>query len=166
MHSFQVIGLTRFSASTSALLSASSVRVAGSATSTGYPVELWPVALLRPSEAVDESAVQRLVLRIREQGVWTAPIPLDAASGWVMDGNHRLRAARALGLMRVPCVPFDHADPRVQVTDWKTGLPFEPQRLQALSASGALLPYKTTRHRFTPDLPVTAIALDVLQAGA
>src|SRR5580698_10193591 len=61
-------------------------------------VALWGVSSLVPSEMVLDAQVKELARRIAESGIWTHPIPVCAKSGLVMDGNHRLKAAKSLGL--------------------------------------------------------------------
>ena len=128
-----------------------------------YCVALKPVSFLRASEMVDESHVCCLAATIREAGDWTTPIPVEKASGIVMDGNHRLRAAAMLGLCYVPCVLLDYRDPRVSVTHWQTGEPFCVRHISSrILRDNLLFPYKTTRHRFAPVLPRTEIPLALL----
>jgi len=129
-----------------------------------YRVAIRPVGFLVASEAVDEAAVRRLAAKIAGEGVWSTPIPVDADTGIVMDGNHRTRAARQLGLSHVPCVLLSYRDPRVRVTDWQTGEPFCIETIfRSVLMQRRTLPYKTTRHVFAPALPETEIRLALLR---
>lgn len=131
-----------------------------------YCVAVKPVSFLRQSEMVDEGHVKGLAAVIRETGAWTTPIPVERNTGIVMDGNHRLRAAAMLGLRYLPCVPLDYLDERVSVTHWWTDTPFNVACIgRRILEDRALLPYKTTRHRFAPALPRTEISLDLLIGG-
>ena len=129
----------------------------------GYLIAFRPLASLRASEQVHPDRVQALAQRIRDEGRWLAPLPIDEASGLVMDGNHRLRAAQLLGLRRLPCVLLDYADPRVAVACWRSGRPLDPHDIVAALAGPELLPPKSTRHRFDPPLPATRIELALLR---
>jgi ParB-like nuclease domain len=135
-------------------------------TSQRQEVALWGISSLVPSEMVLDAQVQELARRIVESGIWTHPIPVCARSGLVMDGNHRLKAAKSLGLRRVPVVPLSFQSERVKVRDRRDGMPFEQSRFDAVIRAAALLPYKTTLHEFEPTLPVTCIALHLLFAPA
>jgi len=128
-----------------------------------YVVALEPVAFFRPSEEVDLARVSELVALIETCGEWRVPLPVEATTGIVMDGNHRLHAAAILGLVRLPCVPLLYADQRVSVCCWQSGAPFELERIAALERQRAVLPYKTTRHRFDPPLPGCRIPLALLR---
>jgi hypothetical protein len=128
----------------------------------GYVVAVRPIGFFRPSEEVDAGHVRRLAEEVQRSGLWLAPLPVEAGSGLVMDGNHRLRVAQLLGLRRLPCVPLRYDDRRLRVRCWKTGRPFGPEELRALVAVRAVLPYKTTRHSFDPPLPETEIPLGLL----
>jgi hypothetical protein len=134
---------------------------------SAYCIALKPITFLLQSEETDESAVQALATMIQEAGVWTAPIPVERTTGIIMDGNHRASVAARLGLHYVPCVPLDYEDPRVAVTHWRTDAPFSVEQIfDCVLNGGLLLPYKTTRHRFAPNLPRTDIPLCVLRGVA
>lgn len=135
------------------------------AAARGYVVAVRPIDYFRPSEEVDTTHVQRLAEEVRRSGHWLAPLPVEADSGLVMDGNHRLHVARLLGLRRLPCVPLRYGDERLHVRCWSTGRLFSLRELQAIVAIPAVLPYKTTRHAFDPPLPETEIPLSLLGAG-
>ena len=129
----------------------------------GHVLSFRTLGSLRASEQVLDERVRALASRIRRDGRWLAPLPIDEASGVVMDGNHRLQAAHLLGLRRLPCVALSYGDPRVSVACWTTGLPFDPRLVFATLARGALLRPKTTRHRFDPPLPATRFELELLR---
>lgn len=135
-------------------------------TEAAYCVAIKPVSFLRASERVDEAHVCGLAAVIREAGDWTMPIPVERQSGIVMDGNHRLRAAAMLGLRYLPCVLLDYGDPRVSVTHWNTDEPFYIGNIcRRILRDNLLFPYKTTRHRFAPQLPRTEIPLSLLHGA-
>lgn len=129
-----------------------------------YVVALEAISFFRPSEEVDPVRVSELVALIETRGAWLVPLPVEAATGLVMDGNHRLRAAQRLGLARLPCVPLDYADRRVDVRCWHSDAPFERARIEALAQGCTVFPYKTTRHRFDPPLPGSCIPLALLRS--
>jgi hypothetical protein len=128
----------------------------------GYVVAVRPIEFFRPSEEVDVEHVRRLAEEVRQSGTWLAPLPVEAGSGLVMDGNHRLQVARLLGLQRLPCVLLRYGDRRLRVRCWKTGRPFGLDELVEFAALPTVLPYKTTRHSFDPPLPETEIPLSLL----
>jgi hypothetical protein len=131
-----------------------------------YCVSVKPISFLRQSEMVDENHVHSLASTIERTDAWTTPIPVEAGTGIVMDGNHRLRAAMMLGLRYVPCIVLDYLDPRVRVTHWRTNAPFCIASIgRRILHDKRLFPYKTTRHSFAPTLPQTEIPLRLLAAG-
>jgi hypothetical protein len=127
-----------------------------------YVVAVRPIGFFRPSEEVDTAHVRQLAEEVRLSGTWLAPLPVEADSGLVMDGNHRLQVARLLGLQRLPCIPLRYGDDRLDVRCWKTGRPFSLDELRRIVALPEVLPYKTTRHSFDPPLPRTEIPLSLL----
>lgn len=87
---------------------------------------LFPVALLRPYDNLDAVgddgwSVERLIADARTHGIRK---PLEVAQSaaqleagddaiYVFDGQHRLATAQALGLTRVPVVPFTRSEDAV-----------------------------------------------------
>jgi hypothetical protein len=128
-----------------------------------YCVAIKPLSFVRPSEEVDPAHVAALVERIRSSGRWLIPIAVEQGSGIIMDGNHRLRAAIALGLTYIPCVPLQYSDPRVRIVDWNTDEPYDIQKIYQALTREQILPYKSTRHLFSPRLPETEIDIALLQ---
>ena len=108
----------------------------------GYLIALRTLASLQASEQVHHERVLALAQRIRDEGCWRSPLPIDEASGLVMDGNHRLRAAQLLGLRCLPCVELGYGDPRVLVACWRSG-----------------------RSRSPPSPPITVIGMSRLHAS-
>lgn len=128
-----------------------------------YSYQLEEIEKLRPTEQVDKNAVLHLAEKITKQGVWTTALPIEAENGYVMDGNHRLQAALLLNLKRVPVIRLCYSDARVSLNRWTDGLPFCSTELLCLLKSNELLPYKTTKHAFTPELPKITIDLQSLR---
>ena len=128
-----------------------------------YDIELTAIDTLRASEAIDEGHARALARDILSQQQWRTALPVERGSGLVMDGNHRLFAARLLGLRQIPCVLLDYADGRVSVSAWADGQAFDLARLYGTIAAGQVLPYKTTRHRFQPALPSINLPLALLR---
>jgi hypothetical protein len=127
-----------------------------------YAIELRPLSFFRESEEIDRGASLRLAEQIQRMGHWTVPIPVDFDTGIVMDGNHRLNAARHLKLAAIPCIPLRYDDPRIAVECWNTGDRLRPDDIVRQILAGGTLPYKTTRHLFAPTLPTANIPLAVL----
>lgn len=136
---------------------------AGRMTEThSYVVAIRPIELFQATEQVDDEKVRQLAVTIRLQGHWLVPVPIESRTGLVMDGNHRLQAARLLGLRRLPCVPLGYDDRRVAVRCWRSNVPFDVKRVMAIATQRELLPFKTTRHRFDPPLPQSDIPIALL----
>lgn len=129
-----------------------------------YCIAIKPISFFLPSEEADPEAVQFLATAISHADVWTTPIPVERETGIIMDGNHRIRAARILGLRYLPCVLLSYQDPKVTVMNWWTAEPFSVDRIfRSILFKKEILPYKTTRHHFAPALPRTDIRLAMLR---
>lgn len=125
-----------------------------------WPIVLIPVDRILPNEEHDVGRLVEVLDSIERTGRWTAPIVLERTSLAVMDGHHRLAAARALSFVRVPCVLLDYA--AVKVESRRPGIDVDGAQIIARSRACTLYPPKTTRHVFSQPLPVCSIALDLL----
>jgi hypothetical protein len=131
-----------------------------------YPVVLRAIDFFVASEEVNWPDVSSLAERIAARGVWSAPLPVERDSGIVMDGNHRLQAARILGLSHLPCILLSYDMPGVRVTQWDSDAQFPvAQIFRTIRHDGAIFPYKSTRHTFNPALPNSLIELSALRRG-
>lgn len=86
----------------------------------GFPIELrlYEVELLKPHEEVVESLLQHLIDDIKSSQVMRDPVIVDKETFVVLDGMHRLEAAKRLGLKSVPVCLVDYRDPRIEVKRW------------------------------------------------
>lgn len=128
-----------------------------------YFIQLVPISFLRQSEEVNIDAVNLLSENIHSEGTWKTAIPVEKESGWVMDGNHRLRVAHNLGLKYIPVIRLQYGDPRVSVHRWANGSLYPLDQLINEIKQRVLLPFKTTKHLFNPGLPQIKMSLDRLR---
>ena len=127
---------------------------------TSVETVLIPLELLRPHEEIEWKAALELSQRIGLIGEWTAPLAVAQGSFCVMDGHHRLAAARILRLKRVPCVLY-HYD-QIPVYTRRPEIAVDSGSILERSRSGVLLPPKSTRH-VLPQSVVCAVSLERLR---
>ncbi|WP_167350788.1 ParB N-terminal domain-containing protein [Methylobacterium variabile] len=123
---------------------------------TGPDCILLPVRLLRPTEETVPARVREVVAMILAEQAWTQPICVEGTVHALLDGHHRLAAARDLGLAQVPVHVFDYAE--VDLLSWRPEIAPTRAEVLARAVSGALYPHKTTRHIFPPR-PVRPVPL-------
>lgn len=114
--------------------------------------ELLALVELLPIEEVDEAAVAVLAEAISYASIWTSPLCIERFTAIVMDGNHRLAAAKRLGLACVPCVRYGYDEVAVSAT--RDDIDVDGDSIIAKALSGALYPAKTTKHIFPEYLTV------------
>ncbi|NIF66596.1 hypothetical protein F3J11_28600 [Burkholderia sp. Cy-647] len=119
-----------------------------------------PVRLL-PHERHDPDHAAALADSMRDGGIWRVPLVAERASLVVMDGHHRLAAALALGLARVPVLLLAYREVPVEAT--RAGYAVTPEAIVARALAGDLYPVKTTRHAFDAPLPACHVSLHLLQ---
>lgn len=126
-----------------------------------FPIHFVRVDLIRPTECHHPEHAVTLADTIRREQLWRIPITLECNSLAVMDGHHRLEAARQLKLRHVPCLLLDYE--QVEVSATRQGYIVTPQEIVRRARTGNLYPPKTTRHWFPLPLPVCNISLWLLQ---
>lgn len=120
-----------------------------------------PVENLLHIEGFSAKRVDWLVRKIQEEGVWNKPLALDDAHGLVLDGQHRMEAAKRLNLKWVPAVRYRYAE--VDVWSLRPNHSFDWQVVTTRALAGMPYPYKTVKHRFPGDgLPACRFALEEL----
>ncbi|KWO53758.1 hypothetical protein WM28_08025 [Burkholderia ubonensis] len=127
-----------------------------------WTIELIQIERILPNEEHDETRLLEVLDSITRSGRWTAPIVLERESLAVMDGHHRLAAARCLSLPLVPCVLLDYA--QVGVETRRPDFSVDGDQIVARSRARVLYPPKTTRHIFPQPLPVCNIDIATLSA--
>ncbi|SFI14874.1 ParB-like nuclease domain-containing protein [Collimonas sp. OK307] len=115
---------------------------------------------IRPNEQHYPEHALFLADTILRERLWRVPVALERHSLAVMDGHHRLEAARRLKLALVPCLLLDYA--QVEVSATRQGYVGTPREIVRRARSGELYPPKTTRHSFQSPPPTCSISLSFL----
>lgn len=124
---------------------------------------VWvPTAKLKHIEGFSHKRVQWLKKRILAESVWTKPLCVERQHFLVMDGQHRMEAARDLGLRYVPCVLFPYED--VEIWSLRKNCEVTHALVIQKSLAGDIYPYKTVKHRFPIEIPAMKTPLQQLRA--
>lgn len=125
-------------------------------------IKLIPTELLRHIEGYSKKRVAWLVEKIKTEACWTKPLCISEDHYLVMDGQHRMEAAKILGLPYVPCVVFNyHA---VEIWSLRDNYHVDHETVINRAIHDNIYPYKTVKHRFPSDIPALSIALAELTA--
>jgi len=81
-------------------------------------VDVRSVYSMLPHEETISSHVERIASEIKKEGIQRDPIIIDAESGAVLDGMHRLAAFSKLGLENAVCCPVDYSSKTVGLHRW------------------------------------------------
>lgn len=128
------------------------------------PIHFVHVKHIRPNECHYPKHAMTLADAILREQLWRIPIALERTSLAVMDGHHRLQAARQLRLKYVPCLLLDYD--YVEVGATRRGYRVNPYEIVRRARVVDLYPPKTTRHRFPSPLPICNISVALLQDQA
>jgi hypothetical protein len=85
---------------------------------SGVRVDVRPISSMLPHEETIPSHVERIASEIKREGMQRDPIMIDAESGAVLDGMHRLAAFSRLGLENAVCCPVDYSSKVVSLHRW------------------------------------------------
>ncbi|UJW80187.1 hypothetical protein [Hydrogenophaga sp. SL48] len=126
-------------------------------------IEMVDVTFLKHIEGFSKKRVQWLKDKIVREGVWNKPVALDVSHGLVLDGQHRMEVAKALGLKRIPAIKYDYS--AVKVWSLRPGKhEFTWETVVARALAGDIYPYKTVKHEFPVPLPACHFSIDELMA--
>lgn len=110
-----------------------------------------PIEALREHEETDPTRFTEVFRIIQSEGKLDIPIIVDANSYVILDGHHRFRVYKTLGLKEIPCVLVDYFSHHVQLFPRRPDIPVSKEDVIARALKGELYPAKTTRHVF-PEL--------------
>lgn len=127
----------------------------------GAKIVLVPVKKLKHIEGFSKTRATWLRKKILKEGIWDKPVALDDKHGLVMDGQHRMEVALALGLKKIPAVKYRYADVQIWSLRPKK-FQFDWKQVVKRALSGDIYPYKTVKHRFPVPLPECSFSLDEL----
>lgn len=124
-------------------------------------IEIVEVDSLKHIEGFSKKRVQWLKDKIVAEGIWNKPVALDTEHDLVLDGQHRLEVARALGLRRIPAVKYSYA--AVTIRSLRPGkYQFTWETVVQKALQGDIYPYKTVKHDFPLPLPECSFDLEEL----
>ncbi|WP_445681870.1 ParB N-terminal domain-containing protein [Radicibacter daui] len=105
---------------------------------------------LRRHEEHDAGHARALRERMLAEGRWTVPLIVERDELIVMDGHHRLSAAREAGFSLVPCLLAGYDT--VGVVSRRPEIAVSPRDIRERARCGRLYPPKTTRHILPQEL--------------
>lgn len=98
--------------------------------------------------------------KIEDDGYWKYPIIIDPNISFVIDGHHRLEAAKYLGLYEIPCIAIPYDDNRLEYVLWNGGERVNSELIIHSVKSGKLMPFKSVKCIFKPVLTYQHMSID------
>lgn len=126
---------------------------------SGGAVSLVPLAWLRPFESACPERVREVGERMDAEAIWHRALVADRRHFVVLEGVHRLEAARVRGLREVPVVLVDHD--RVPVWSLIAGESVTHGQVLSRALAGEPFPRRTVKHQ----LPILPLDCRYLIAG-
>lgn len=122
---------------------------------------LVPTNSLIHIEGFSKKRVNWLVDKIIKDNHWTNPLAIDSDYHLVLDGQHRMEAAKFLGFKNVPVIKYDYSN--VKLWSLRPNYEFDWKEVTRRSLAGMPYPYKTVKHEFDMKLPKCEIPLETLK---
>ena len=127
-------------------------------------VQVIRIEGLHHIEGWNEERAKQLAKKIRGEGMWDVPVIVDKKDGLVLDGQHRVEAAKILALKKIPALLVDYEDVVIWSLRKEEKVSHALVRKRVLH-DGTLYPYKTVKHNFPFLVPETlGISLEELRA--
>jgi choline kinase len=109
--------------------------------------ELVPIELLKDIEDHDKNRVEELINKIEKEEVWTQPLIVEKKYNMVLDGHHRLNAARKMKIKQLPVIYVNYED--VEVWSLRKEYRVSPKLVKNMVIDkGSIYPYKTVKHKY------------------
>jgi hypothetical protein len=129
--------------------------------SNNFAIELVETQKLLHIEGFSKKRVEWLKAKIIKEGIWNKPVALDFKHSLVLDGQHRMEVALALGLKWIPAVKYDYS--KVELWSLRPKYEFDWKIVQDRALTGDIYPYKTVKHKFPESLPSCNYTLEDLK---
>ncbi|RCH75345.1 MAG: hypothetical protein DBX04_06965 [Candidatus Poseidoniales archaeon] len=134
-------------------------------TGGGRTFDLHPLDSLLPHEEVIPSNLDTRLNKLVSRGFYK-PILVDSVTKVILDGHHKWKAAKLLGLSRVPAIRIDYLNSsEISVDVWPDcGISSITKRdVVDMGLSESLYAPKTSRHSMTFKIPKLSIPLEFLR---
>ena len=126
-------------------------------------MKLIKVEKLLPIEGYGPKKAEKLGKKILKDGQWTRPVCVFKlqTKTIIMDGHHRVEAAKILGLKRIPCEFYTYDE--VELKSMRKQYNVTDIEIIQRALSGDLYPYKTVRRVFPGGYPECEVNLEELK---
>lgn len=128
-----------------------------------YRLELVRIDQLRAHEETIEERLRRLKAEILADGVVKVPILVDTKTMVILDGHHRVRALKELGMRLVPAALVDYDSDCIKVLSWREDYCVSKELVRVCGLVGRLLPPRTSRHVTCFEIPRVDVPLKALR---
>lgn len=109
-------------------------------------MKLVQIELLKHIEGFSQKRAEMITKKILKDKIWNKAICIEKNYNLVLDGQHRLEAAKKLGLKLIPCELFDYED--VEVWSLRKTHAVTRELVIERAIAGDIYPYKTAKHKF------------------
>jgi choline kinase len=124
-------------------------------------IELIEIESVKTIEAYSEDRVNELIQKMTKDGNWTQPIIIENKHYLVLDGQHRIEAAKRMNIKIIPSIILNYNN--VQVWTLRKEEKVSVKRVYERVLKNNIYPYKTVKHKFTFKIPIIDFSLSSLQ---
>jgi len=108
-------------------------------------IEKLKIRQLNPHEKVIEENLKKILTSIKVEKRLKEPIIVDKETKVILDGHHRVKAFKILGLREIPCRLVDYSSDEITVEPHQNGDVSKKEVIEK-GLSDELFPPKTSKH--------------------
>ncbi|MFH1895144.1 MAG: ParB N-terminal domain-containing protein [archaeon] len=109
-------------------------------------IKLIEISLLKPHEKIIPSRLLKIINSIRKNKTLFFPVVIDKTSLTILDGHHRVKAFRLLGIKKIPCFLVDYFSDEIKLLNRRKGFSATKSDVISRALIENLFPCKTTKH--------------------
>ena len=114
-------------------------------------IENLEIRELNPHEKVIEENLKKVLTSIKVEKRLKEPIIVDKETKVILDGHHRVKAFKILGLREIPCRLVDYSADEITVEPHQNGDVSKKEVIEK-GLCDELFPPKTSKHRINQKL--------------
>lgn len=116
------------------------------ATVFGFTLKLVELSKLKPHEKTINSRLLQVINSIKKKKTLFYPVVVEKSNLVILDGHHRVKAFKFLGIKKIPCLLVDYFSEKIKLLKRKKSVQVSKDVVIERAILENLFPPKTTNH--------------------
>ncbi len=104
------------------------------------------MSLLKPHEKTNKTKLIKVINSIKKHKLLFFPVIIENSNYVILDGHHRIKAFKALGIKKIPCLLVNYFSDKIQLKKRRKEIKINKNLVIENALSKKLFPFKTTNH--------------------